>query len=183
MDLVTKKFFVTRDVQFVEHIIPFQYSVSFESHSSPLFPSISSDLLYTDDPQDSSFPRDQISPTSTLAHDPEIQPTVSTPDLLTSSDFVPDPLLAENIIPTTPFRTKHLPSKFKIFTGLPAHLTIALVSTTNPSNNSTIFQSTPYPLANYLSYDSFSLSYMKYLAATTIIPELTTYIQAVKYDH
>lgn len=53
MDLATKRCFVSRDVQFVEHLFPFhdnQNTTSASPYPTNLFPSCTSDLLSNDDP-------------------------------------------------------------------------------------------------------------------------------------
>lgn len=50
MDLATRKFFVSRDVQFAEHMFPFKtISSIFLEPSLPMFPSVVPDIIVSDD--------------------------------------------------------------------------------------------------------------------------------------
>lgn len=73
-----------------------------------------------------------------------------------------------------PSRVKHLPSRFKDFTGLPSS-NVVLPSQSPESGKSPIIVT--YPIQNHLSYDTFTPKYQAYLTTVSKIPTPYTFNQ------
>lgn len=166
-DLNTKKVFDSRDIQFYEHVFPYQHEDSVSSSSNfSLFPTYE-DLKIIDSPSSLTSPLPICSPTSHAVS----SPVLSCPPCPTSPIHSSSP----KHISSLPPRTRNLPTKFADYTGLPSHLT---------ASTSTVAQSTvAFPLHQFISYDSLPSSYQHFLAQITSLTEPKTYKKAAKDPH
>lgn len=138
LDILTRKQFVTRYIQFVEHTFSFNTLVpETESILTPLFPSPTIVHTDIDSPSAVSLPNVTASDNNNVIPDTDNNVTDLVP---------PDSTLVKST------RVRKVPTKFKDYTGLPSSLITNCVSPLSGT-------SMTYPLHHYLSYDKFSPSY------------------------
>ncbi|XP_019258681.1 PREDICTED: uncharacterized protein LOC109236895 [Nicotiana attenuata] len=152
LDISTHQFFVNRDVVFQEDVFPFKDS---SNVSPPVFSSIPS-------PPSCEEVSRYASPSTSSPH---INPFNSSPHILPSPSDSSKPLsIAPEPCPPLrrSLRPKHPPLWLKDFVTPPSATT------------------TPYSLANYVSYDSLSPSYQSFIAAFSSIVEPSSYAEAIQ---
>ncbi|XP_019235724.1 PREDICTED: uncharacterized protein LOC109216049 [Nicotiana attenuata] len=153
LDIATQHFFVNRDVIFRENVFPFKDSLSV---FPPIFKPLPSPPSCEEVPTDICLSPHINSSTSSFGD--HLSPTLSE-GRHSSLSIAPEPC------PTLrrSLRTKHPPLWLKDFV-------------TQRSNTTT-----PYSMANYVSYDRLSPSYQPYILAFSTVMEPSSYEEAVKY--
>lgn len=112
-------------------------------------------------------------------------PTI-TDQTLSHVDHIDDPNTIyvntpQEPVHTRPSRTKHLPSRYKEFVGLPPNLPQCSTNLTHFNSEQGMYSTATctYPIQNYITYDNLSPSHRAYVIATSQIPVPCIFSQSV----
>lgn len=163
LDLSTKKVFISRNVQFIEHILPFKDVPM--SVPSQLFPS---SISSTEDPL-------YVLPISEISAAEHSEPYYTynvpldaiftdVPPVVGSSDVPNASVTVDVPVSSRPSRQRSVPTKYSDYTSYPSQF----VSKAN----------TCVTFPESLAYDTFTPDYSHFIANVSKIPELVSYKQA-----
>ncbi|KAK2459095.1 putative mitochondrial protein [Trifolium repens] len=178
-DLHTKEVFISRNVTFYEHILPYHVQS----------PSMTSSWTYTTPPTNSTLnpatpnattliPTSQPNPTIIPNSDSLSQITETEPDLIITPNHDP---LTQSVTSQPPNIPCHVQRQSTRSKQPPSHLKDYICSsiTDHPRQQSS---GSLYPLSKYISYSKLSPSHCLYALSLTVHTEPKSYAEAVKFD-
>ncbi|KAH0707279.1 hypothetical protein KY290_011873 [Solanum tuberosum] len=173
LDYHTNKFFVNRNVIFLEHIFPFAKKKSLDNYSTDFI------ILYIEED-------DELTPSHEVEDD-DIDSNIVLEDnayLDTSPLSTPEASTHDRIVPTSHSAAQPVEESVETHSAVPPRRTSSRVSQqpvwmrdyAAPGKG----KGTRYPLANYLSYDNTTSNYQCYLTKFSTLVEPQHFGQAVK---